>query len=131
MSHTLRSSIRIIAALSAVFILAAAAPAARFHTKLLKSEPATKDTLVAAPKAIKLWFNEKVDLKLTTVKLEGPAGAITLGALSRDGQGKDAPVVASIPTAVGAGNYTVNWSVAGDDGHPVKGNFGFVVKSAK
>jgi methionine-rich copper-binding protein CopC len=108
-----------------------ATTAARFHTKLLKSTPAANDTLATAPTAISLWFNEQVELKVTTVKLSGAAGSVKIGAVTRDEKTKDAPVVATIPTPLAAGSYTVNWSVAGDDGHPVKGTFAFVVKGAK
>jgi methionine-rich copper-binding protein CopC len=68
---------------------------------------------------------------VTTVKLAGPSGAVKLGAVTRDEKVKDAPVVAAIPSTLGAGTYTASWSVAGDDGHPVKGSFAFVVKGAK
>ncbi len=139
MMQFLRSPRRALVALSAMIALtAAAAPApsaatstARFHTKLLKSAPAANDTLTTAPTALSLWFNEKVALKVTTVKLAGPAGDVKLGAVTRDEKVKDAPVVAAITTPLGAGSYTASWSVAGDDGHPVKGTFAFVVKGAK
>ena len=104
---------------------------ARFHTKLVKSAPAANDTLATAPTAISLWFNEAVDLKVTTVKVAGASGTVKTGALTRDAKLKDAPVVAAISSALAAGKYTVSWSVAGDDGHPVKGTFDFVVKGAK
>ena len=104
---------------------------ARFHTQLVKSAPAANDTLATAPTAILLWFNEAVDLKVTTVKVAGASGAVKTGALTRDAKLKDAPVVAAISSALAAGKYTVSWSVAGDDGHPVKGTFDFVVKGAK
>jgi methionine-rich copper-binding protein CopC len=65
------------------------------------------------------------------VKLAGPAGAVKLGAVTRDEKVKDAPVVAAISVPLAAGKYTASWSVAGDDGHPVKGSFAFVVKGAK
>ena len=133
-THMLRTlrGIRFAAlALAAVGTLSAAAAPARFHTKLVKSAPAANDTLATAPTAISLWFNEAVDLKVTTVKVAGASGAVKTGALTRDAKLKDAPVVAAISSALAAGKYTVSWSVAGDDGHPVKGTFDFVVKGAK
>ena len=133
-THMLRTlrGIRFAAlALAAVGTLSAAAAPARFHTKLVKSAPAANDTLATAPTAISLWFNEAVDLKVTTVKVAGGSGAVKTGALARDEKLKDAPVVAAISSALAAGKYTVSWSVAGDDGHPVKGTFDFVVKGAK
>ena len=123
-----------ISTLSAAAVpIAPSAPTATlpFHTKLVKSAPAANDTLATAPTSVSLWFNEKVDLKVTTVKLTGAAGAVKTAPVARDEKLKDAPVVAAISTTLPAGKYTVSWSVAGDDGHPVKGAFDFVVKSAK
>ena len=131
MLRTLRGIRFAALALAAVCTLSAAAAPARFHTKLVKSAPAANDTLATAPTAISLWFNEAVDLKVTTVKVAGASGAVKTGALTRDAKLKDAPVVAAISSALAAGKYTVSWSVAGDDGHPVKGTFDFVVKGAK
>ena len=131
MLRTLRGIRFAALALAAVGTLSAAAAPARFHTKLVKSAPAANDTLATAPTAISLWFNEAVDLKVTTVKVAGASGTVKTGALTRDAKLKDAPVVAAISSALAAGKYTVSWSVAGDDGHPVKGTFDFVVKGAK
>ncbi len=131
MLRTLRGIRFAALALAAVGTLSAAVAPARFHTKLVKSAPAANDTLATAPTAISLWFNEAVDLKVTTVKVAGASGAVKTGALTRDAKLKDAPVVAAISSALAAGKYTVSWSVAGDDGHPVKGTFDFVVKGAK
>ena len=131
MLRTLRGIRFAALALAAVGTLSAAVAPARFHTKLVKSAPAANDTLATAPTAISLWFNEAVDLKVTTVKVAAASGAVKTGALTRDAKLKDAPVVAAISSALAAGKYTVSWSVAGDDGHPVKGTFEFVVKGAK
>jgi methionine-rich copper-binding protein CopC len=97
----------------------------------MKSEPAANDT-VPAPAAVRLWFSEKVELKVTTVKLVSAAGgAVAVGTLSRSDAERDAPVVATITKPLGPGAYTVNWSTAANDGHPTKGTVDFVVKSAR
>lgn len=108
-----------------------AASLARRHTKLVRSTPAAGETLSASPKSLALWFSEKVPLKVTTVKLTGQGGPVTLGAPSRDDTTADAPVVLTISAPLAPGKYTVAWSVAGDDGHPVKGNFAFTVAGSK
>ena len=114
----------------AVLALAASASAATFrHTRLVKSEPAANDTLAAAPKAVKLWFSEKVELGITTVKLANAAGNdVPLAKLTRDDAVKDAPIVAAISKPLAAGAYLVSWSTAATDGHPAKGTIPFVVK---
>jgi hypothetical protein len=103
----------------------------RRHTHLIKSEPASNDTLASSPRAVRLWFTEQVELAVTTVKLAGAAGApIALAPVARPDAGQDAPVVALLKTPLAAGAYVVTWSTAALDGHPAKGTFGFVVKAA-
>ncbi len=119
-------------AVFAALVLTAAtnsAEGARRHTRLVKSAPA-KDSVVAAPTSLQLWFNEKVDLGITRVRLADAAGAaVAVGPLTR-ADSADAPIVAAVMGAVPAGVYTVSWSTASKDGHPVRGTFNFTVKAA-
>ncbi len=99
------------------------------HTRLLKSEPAANDTLAAPPKQIALYFSERVDIKVSRFKLADAKGAaVTLGKAVLDEAKKGEVVNIPVTGPMGHGKYVVNWSVASDDGHPVKGTFGFVVK---
>jgi methionine-rich copper-binding protein CopC len=119
-----------VAAVFGVASAPASLEAARRHVHLKKSTPADKEALVASPKSISLWFSEKVDLKLTTLKLADAKGvAATLGALKRDTTA-EAPVVADLTAPIAPGSYTLSWSVAGADGHPQKGSVKFTVKAA-
>ncbi len=128
MPTTLRTLRSLAVAALCVTLAGAAAPAPR-HTKLLKSEPAANDTLTAPPKQIALVFSERIDLKVSRFKLAGAkGGGVTLGTATVDAAKKGAPIVIPVTGAMGPGSYTVNWSVASDDGHAVKGAFGFVVK---
>ncbi len=108
---------------------AASAPAARFHTRLVKSAPAKDTTIAAAPKALELWFSERIDLKASRVRLTDATGkAVELASLTRDDAAENAPVVAGITGTMAAGQYTVNWAAASGDGHPVQGSFNFTVR---
>ncbi len=128
MPTTLRT-LRSLAVVALCVTIAGGATAAPRHTKLLKSEPAANDTLTAPPKQIALVFSERIDLKVSRFKLAGTKGAVvTLGAATVDEAKKGAPIVIPVTGAMGPGAYTVNWTVASDDGHAVKGTFGFVVK---
>ena len=121
-----------LAALLAVAVLSAAARprAERFHTHLEKSNPSKDTVLTAAPAAIELWFNEKVDLAMSRVQVVDAAQkAVALAPLSRDEAKKDAPVVAQVKAPMAPGAYTVNWVAAGADGHPAKGSFGFTIRA--
>jgi methionine-rich copper-binding protein CopC len=117
-------------ALSALVVaLTAGAARAPRHTKLVKSEPAANDTVAAAPKRLVLLYSERVDVKVSTFKLVGATGAaVALGSAKVDESQKGAPVVVPVTGAMARGKYVVTWSVASDDGHAVKGTFGFVVK---
>jgi methionine-rich copper-binding protein CopC len=101
--------------------------AALRHTKLVKSAPA-KDSTVAPPKQLQLWFNEAVPLTSTRARITPATGAaITLDAPTRDAKVADAPVVFTVPSTLANGKYTVEWATASADGHPVQGSFIFTV----
>ncbi len=97
------------------------------HGRLKSSTPAAGAHLGAVPRELRLDFSESAELTFTMVRLVGPDGrAVSLGPL-----GYAADSRRSILTAVGspmiAGTYTVTWQMAGDDGHPVRGTYDFVV----
>jgi methionine-rich copper-binding protein CopC len=131
MSH-IRTLSRSLLALGGLVSLMAAMPAREslFHTGLVKSDPAKNDTLATAPKVMRFWFSERVDLTVTTIKVAGAGGAvIALSPLSRPDTGAKAPILTDVVSPVPAGTYTVSWITAGHDGHPVKGKYDFVVKA--
>lgn len=104
--------------------------AALRHTRLVKASPADKDTLTVAPTSLKLWYNEKIELPAITLKLTGAGGAaVTLGAVTRDSVNAPTSAVAPITGKLAPDTYTVSWSLAGADGHPVKGTYTFVLKA--
>lgn len=128
----LRRNCLAVGALFAILALALgsvnSADASRRHTRLLKSFPQKDSTVVESPKSIDLWFNEKVELGVTRVRLTNASGnPITVGAVKRSDE-KDAPIVAPVTTELTDGVYTVNWSTSSADGHPVRGTFSFTVK---
>lgn len=100
--------------------------ATRVHTRLLRSEPARDTTLATAPREIRLWFSEAVTVPLTRVTLEIGTQSIRTGTASRAG-GAESPVVVPIDRPLSPGRYVVRWATASADGHPVKGEFRFVL----
>lgn len=104
----------------------AAAPHSALHLELTKSEPAKGATLTQSPSAIQLWYSQEPQVKLTTVKLTGPAGELDLKPVTvvgEDGKHLSAPV----PGALAPGAYTVAWRTLARDGHVVNGEFGFSI----
>lgn len=94
------------------------------HTKLQKSEPAENATVSAPLKTVQIWFNEKLDVKVSKIGITGPSGAVKTGAV----QVKDEKsIAASVEADLANGQYTVAWQTAGADGHVLKGEYSFSV----
>ncbi len=91
------------------------------------------DSTVAPPAALRLWFSEKVDVSVSSVRLRDAGGAtVRTGALAYAGPADaKSPVVASIAGPLKPGTYRVAWVAASDDGHAVKGEFAFRVAAAR
>ena len=82
--------------------------------------------LRASPPEIRLTFSEAPEATFTRIRLFGPAGPIALGPLEiRPGN----VAAARVPTTLEPGRYRVEWSTAGDDGHPVAGRFSFALEN--
>ena len=116
---------RHVAAMLAALLLAPSIVSA--HGRLKESVPSSGAHLTSAPASLRLVFTEAPELTFMLVQLLGPNGTpvaltpVTIAADSRRA------VVASIRGAMRAGVYTVIWQMAGDDGHPVRGQFTFTI----
>ena len=110
-------------------VLGAGAWNAPFHLHLLKSTPVANATVAAAPDSIHLWFSQKPELGVTSVKVTGPGNAtVALAPLaSRD----SSAVVAAVKGAMKAGGYTVTWRTMAKDGHIARGSFAFTIGAAR
>lgn len=95
------------------------------HGTLRRSVPASGQHLSVAPRALRLTFTEAIELPFARVGLLGPAGPVELSALSIADSGT--VLIAPITGPLSAGSYTVQWQIAGADGHPVRGEFGFFI----
>jgi len=98
--------------------------AARAHVSLRASAPAAGARLSASPGQLVLWFTARPQLAFSWLKLQGPAGAVSLGALAADSGNA---IRASIPGTLTPGVYRVSWQAASADGHPMNGEFSFIV----
>ena len=104
--------------------LLGAAAVAHAHAHLVESVPADKSR-VAAPAAVQLKFNEAVKLTALTLQ-QGKEAAKPLAPLPAR-----ASATMSVPLpALAAGDYVVEWRVAGDDGHIMSGKLNFTVDPA-
>ena len=110
------------------FILASAMTSSAFaHAKLQSSDPRAGSTLEAAPKQVRLKFNEALEPAFSKIKVTGPRNSeIPVTATTVD---KTDPTVMTAPLpALSAGEYHIQWSTMTRDGHKVKGEVTFKVK---
>jgi methionine-rich copper-binding protein CopC len=106
--------------------LAVAATGAFAHAKLQAAEPAS-GAAVPAPGEVKLHFNEAVEPAMSTVTVTGPAkAAVEVG--KPTGASGDAKTLVTTLPKLSAGEYRLEWSTMGHDGHHTKGEYRFSVK---
>ncbi len=104
--------------------------AASAHPKLVSSTPAANASVPTAPTSISVTFNEKITVALSKLTLsDAAAHDVGLDSVtSPAGDGKT--LVVKIKAKLIPGRYTVKWQAAGGDGHPMKGEFTFVVAAS-
>jgi copper resistance protein C len=101
------------------------ATSATAHSLLLESSPAAGATLNEGPPQISLRFNNRIEKKLSTIRVldeRGAQRAVTV--LAADGSADR--LVGAVP-ALGPGAWRVEWQVLSTDGHIVSGRFSFRV----
>lgn len=111
-------------ALAALVALASAGVAAA-HSLLLESTPAAGTTLPAAPRELRLRFNNRIEKPLSRVRLLDSHGAVRTVELTREGVPPDW-LRAPLPP-LDAGRWRVEWQVLSTDGHVVSGRFDFQI----
>jgi copper transport protein len=104
----------------------ASPPCAQAHQRLLQTEPSRDATLATAPREMRLRFSEPVQLAFTRLELGGPSGPVQLGE-PRAVPDSATVLVVPIVGPLEAGGYAVRWATASRDGHPVRGEFGFMI----
>lgn len=112
----------------------ALAGASMLHLKLSRSEPAANAVLTASPRQVKLWFTQKPELTVTSIKMTSGIGATAveraLAPLSR-ADAADAPITAPVGAPLAAGHYEIVWRTMARDGHVLNGVIPFDVRDAR
>ncbi len=112
-----------------LFALALPVHSASAHPRLLRAVPASENRLAVAPREITLTFDEAVVVGLCRLTLlDAARHTVTLDSL-RAATGDTKTLTAKIPGTLRPGRYTVKWQAGGADGHPVRGEYGFVVEA--
>ena len=95
------------------------------HSLLLDSSPAADALLAAAPSEISLRFNNRIEKKLSTIRLVDEGGAVQAVTV-RVADGPADRLTGAAPS-IGPGTWRVEWRVLSTDGHIVSGRFSFRV----
>ena len=98
------------------------------HPELRRSAPAAGDTLASAPDELRLTFSAPIEIALSSITLHGPGERPVRLASLRSVEADPTVLAAAITdSALPPGLYTLAWTVAGADGHPVRGRFTFTI----
>lgn len=120
--------VALLAFVAALAVFVAPASPAAAHDALASSDPASGSVLDAAPEAITLTFTGELlgDASANAVIVTDQSGAhVQAGAPRVDGMAIMQPIA---PDA-GNGAFTVTWRVVSSDGHPISGEFGYLVEA--
>ncbi len=105
-------------------LVAGPAPLAFAHTELVLSTPDDGAVLDAVPDEVELLFSEDLLADSVVVSVEDSAGLV-VRVLELEVDGAD--VVVTWPPGLSGPDYTVNYRVVSQDGHPVSGSLSFTV----
>ncbi len=107
--------------------------AAAFHLKLSRSEPTANARLAASPTDVKLWFTQRPELTVTSIKVKSGTGASAVEralAPLRRAAANGSPITAPIGAALNPGHYEIVWRTMARDGHVLNGVIPFDVSGA-
>lgn len=100
------------------------------HFGLRTSSPAA-DATVAAVDEIRLTFTQVPQENSATIRLVNAGGdLVETGELQSD-PNEATTVFVTVDVPLADGRYTVAWRGIGDDGHVVRGDFGFTVAAQR
>jgi methionine-rich copper-binding protein CopC len=112
-----------------LLLLALALPfrTAAAHPRLVRAAPAADTHVQTIPRALSLTFNEPLTIALSRLTLLDPAGQPVALDTLRSAPDETRTLTAKILGTMPAGRYTVKWQAAGADGHPMRGEYTFVL----
>lgn len=128
LSLTKRYLIRYFTGLLVGLMIVPCLPNAAFgHGTLRSATPGDGAQLLVAPRELRLTFSEPVESAVARLTLTGPDGDVALAPLGLHPDSATV-LIAAIRGPLVVGTYTVRWQVVGADGHPVRGEYSFVIE---
>ncbi len=117
--------------LALVALIAGSASAAVVaHLRLDRSIPEADQVLQRSPDKIVLDFSQRPELSVSRVVVKGEQRDGRLTDLARSEE-DDSVLWAALEEPLPDGSYSVSWLTSSGDGHPVRGEFSFVVRSGR
>ena len=124
---SVKLSIKHILSIAALLGCAAVASTAQAHAKLESSDPKAGSTLDSAPRTVRMTFNEALEPAFSKVAIVDAANTATPLTHVEIDKANPKVMSATLPP-LRPGQYKIQWSTVTNDGHKVKGEFGFSVK---
>lgn len=120
------------AAATAIMLgIMAASTLASAHLSLKESSPEKDATVTTSPGTVTLWFTEAPQMAGTSVRLL-PKGGEPLDLEPATAKEDDPSVVVlEVSETLADGDYEVMWRAMAQDGHTIRGDFGFTVQTAR
>jgi methionine-rich copper-binding protein CopC len=109
--------------------VAVSASPAFAHSRLIKSDPSARAVLAAAPKEVKLWFNEEVEPAFAKIWL-APEKGEKIALASRGDPSDKNLLIATLPESVPEGPVVIAFRVLSVDGHVIESQLIFTVKKS-
>jgi copper transport protein len=117
----------VVGVLAALLLALWCAPHASAHTRIESTAPAAGSTSDGPVDEVTLRFTLPVTVLGDGIVVDGPAGPVAADVAPAEG---GLVLVATPAEPLTAGEYTVAWTAAAQDGHPLEGTFGFTVAAA-
>jgi len=103
------------------------APPASAHSELISADPEDGAVLESAPATVDLTFSEPITPGSAAVSMQDDTGFVVR---VLDVQIDGADLLVAWPPGMSGTDYTLNYRVVSDDGHPVDGSVRYTVNSS-
>lgn len=117
---------RLLGTVGLLFALGISAPSASAHTAVVSTSPQANQVLMSAPTQVTVTTAEAVQERGTAIAVLSPSGArVDDGSTEVDGS----TVLVGLVALSEVGDYTVNYRLLAEDGHPLEGSFIFTLSA--
>ena len=115
----------------AIAVVTSFATAVSAHPHLKAAGPAPASIVNVSPAALRLQFNEPVELAFSGVEVTNAKGEKQSVGKAKTVANDKAQLIVPLNGTLAPGKYTVAWHAVGDDTHHVNGSYTFSVKNQR